>query len=92
MAVAQLMHVFNVRKLHTFGFDKSFFKNKLLVGAMGLSVVLQLMVIYVPFFNIVFKTEALDLSTWGIIAATAILVTLIVYLIKRFFLGKEGLE
>lgn len=92
MAVAQLMHVFNVRKLHSFGLDKSFFNNKLLVSAMGLSVVLQLMVVYVPFFNTVFKTEALDLSTWGIIVATAILVTLIVYLIKRFFLGKEGLE
>lgn len=92
MAVAQLMHIFNVRKLHSFGLDKSFFKNKLLLGAMALSIVLQLLVVYLPFFNNVFQTEALDLVTWGIIIALAAFVTFIVYLVKRFFLGKEGLE
>lgn len=92
MAVAQLLHIFNVRKLHSFGMDKSFFKNKLLVGAMALSIVLQLIVVYLPFMNNIFQTEPLDLTSWGVILLVAGVVTALVYLVKRFFLGKEGLD
>ena len=41
------------------------------------------MVVYVPFLNIVFGTEPLTLATWGIILAIVLVVTIIVYLVKK---------
>ena len=83
MAIAQLFHILNVRRLSGFGLDKTFFQNKLLLAAMAFSVVLQLLVVYVPFLNNVFGTEPLTLATWGIILATVLVVTIIVYLVKK---------
>ncbi len=83
MAVAQLFHILNVRRLNGFGFDKTFFQNKLLLAAIAFSVVLQLMVVYVPFLNNVFGTEPLTLATWGIILAIVLVVTIIVYVVKK---------
>ncbi|MEC1386175.1 cation-translocating P-type ATPase [Aerococcus viridans] len=83
MAVAQLFHILNVRRLSGFGLDKTFFQNKLLLAAMAFSVVLQLLVVYVPFLNNVFGTEPLTLATWGIILAIVLVVTIIVYLVKK---------
>lgn len=83
MAVAQLFHILNVRRLNGFGLDKTFFQNKLLLAAIAFSVVLQLMVVYVPFLNNVFGTEPLTLATWGIILAIVLIVTIIVYLMKK---------
>lgn len=83
MAVAQLFHILNVRRLNGFGLDKTFFQNKLLLAAIAFSVVLQLMVVYVPFLNNVFGTEPLTLATWGIILAIVLVVTIIVYLVKK---------
>lgn len=83
MAIAQLFHILNVRRLSGFGLDKTFFQNKLLLAAMAFSVVLQLLVVYVPFLNNVFGTEPLTLATWGIILAIVLVVTIIVYLVKK---------
>lgn len=84
MAIAQLLHIFNVRRLNGFGLDKSFFHNKLLVGAIILSVVLQLLVVYTPFLNTIFGTVPLTLATWGIILGIAIVITGLVYIVKKF--------
>ncbi|MGH2067058.1 cation transporting ATPase C-terminal domain-containing protein, partial [Aerococcus sp. L_4] len=54
-----------------------------LLAAMAFSVVLQLLVVYVPFLNNVFGTEPLTLATWGIILAIVIVVTIIVYVVKK---------
>ncbi len=83
MAVAQLFHILNVRRLNGFGLDKTFFQNKLLLVAIAFSVVLQLMVVYVPFLNNVFGTEPLTLMTWGIILAIVLVITGLVYLVKK---------
>lgn len=83
MAVAQLFHILNVRRLNGFGLEKTFFQNKLLLAAIVFSVVLQLMVVYLPFLNNVFGTEPLTLATWGIILAIVLVVTIIVYLVKK---------
>ncbi len=47
----------------------SFFSNLSLIGAMLLSILLQVAVVYVPVLNIVFKTTALTLYHWGHIFA-----------------------
>ena len=41
------------------------------------------MVVYVPFLNNVFGTEPLTLMTWGIILAIVLVITGLVYLVKK---------
>lgn len=86
MAIAQLMYIFNVRHERSFGLDKSLLDNKYLIGAMIFSVVLQLMVIYLPWLQQVFGTEALSLMAWVIIFAIAVVATVIVHFAKQMML------
>ncbi|MFS1005510.1 Ca2+-transporting ATPase [Enterococcus sp. AZ178] len=85
MAVAQLMHIFNVRKSSGFGLDKTLLKNKPLMGALLLSVGLQLSAVYVPFMNELLDTMPIQAGTWGIIFAAAAISTLIVMGLKKLF-------
>lgn len=64
MAFVQLLHIFNVREKESFGFDKGLLKNPFLLVSLAISAALQLLVIYVPFFNRVMDTSPLDGSHW----------------------------
>ena len=64
LSCSQLFHSFNCRST-----DKSLFtiwilSNKKLVAAALLSFALQMLVVYVPFLQTIFKTEALGLFDW----------------------------
>lgn len=83
MAVAQLMHIFNVRREKTFGLDKTLIKNKVLIVSLFVSMALQMMVVYVPFFNGVMGTEPLDGFAWMVILIAAVLSTAMVYAVKK---------
>ena len=83
MAIAQLMHIFNVRKQNSFGFDKSLFKNRALVFALLLSVVLQMLAVYLPFMNAVLGTAPIGLITWVAIFVAAAISTIVVMLLKK---------
>lgn len=90
MAVAQLLHIFNVRKQNRFGLDASIFENKPLLGALAISVSLQLIAVYLPVMNRLLGTTPLDVKTWGIILAAAILSAFVVKLLKNSkLLGNE---
>ena len=65
----ELFLVFNCRSENRSIFRTNPFQNKLLVLAVVLSFVLQLMVIYLPFLQTVFKTVPLGMSDWLIILA-----------------------
>ncbi|MFC1946513.1 cation-translocating P-type ATPase [Chloroflexota bacterium] len=47
------------------------FRNKALVFSIGLAVLLQLAVVYVPFLQTAFKTYPLTLGDWGIVIGAA---------------------
>jgi magnesium-transporting ATPase (P-type) len=55
----------------------SLFSNPYLIGAVMLSVLLQIAVVYVPVMNLVFKTTALSLHHWTYIAAVMAILFLI---------------
>ena len=57
----------------------SFFSNMYLIGAIAFSVLLQVLVIYVPIMNTVFKTTALNFSHW---------IYIVVVMIALFIIGK----
>ncbi len=60
LSFSQLGHILSIRSDRTFLYRQGILGNKPLLLAVGFTVVLQLAVIYLPFFNGIFKTEALS--------------------------------
>ena len=67
LACSQLFHAFSCRSMRESIFKLGFSTNLQLVGAVVLSFALQMAVIYVPFLQPVFKTQALGLIDLGAI-------------------------
>lgn len=78
----QLFYVFTCRTEDYTLKWSNFFTNSLLVIAVMFSLLLQIMVIYLPFFQRVFHTTPLNLEHWVVITLTALtlpLFNLLVY-------------
>lgn len=74
LSFAQLAHVLAIRSEKEFLFRKGLFSNPSLVGALALTFMLQLAVIYLPAANALFKTQPLSLQEFLIcIAGAAVL-------------------
>ncbi|MDO8662508.1 MAG: calcium-transporting P-type ATPase, PMR1-type [Candidatus Omnitrophota bacterium] len=67
LACAQLFHSFNCRSMTESLFKLGVLTNKKLVLAVCLSFLLQMLVVYAPFLQKVFKTEALGLFDWAFV-------------------------
>jgi P-type Ca2+ transporter type 2C len=78
MAFGQLFHILNVRQKNKFGINLSLFNNPSLIIAWISSSLLQLMVIYVPFFNVVMGTVPIKAELWIWIALGAMVPTLVI--------------
>ncbi len=63
LVLAQLFNCFNARSDRVSAF-RHLFTNRLLWGAVALSLLLQVAVVYVPFLNDAFDTTALDARDW----------------------------
>lgn len=70
LVLFQLFNVFNARSDEKSAFV-GLFHNRYLWGALGLSLSLHIMVIYVPFLQSAFSTTSLSLSDWGRCALVA---------------------
>jgi Ca2+-transporting ATPase len=66
LCFSQMGHVMAIRSERESLFKIGLFSNKPLLGALFLTVILQLMLIYVPFFNTIFKTQPLSIYELGI--------------------------
>jgi Ca2+-transporting ATPase len=73
LVFCQLFNVFNSRADYASAFS-NLFTNKLLWGAVALSVLLQIAVVYIPFLNAAFATTPISLQEWGICIAMASMV------------------
>jgi magnesium-transporting ATPase (P-type) len=73
LVFAQLFNCFNARSDRTSAFHH-LFTNRLLWGAIGLSVVLQIAVVQLGFLNDAFSTTPLDLDDWLICVALGSIV------------------
>ena len=67
LSCSQLFHSFNCRSNDKSLFTLGILGNKKLVAAALFSFALQMLVVYAPFLQSVFKTEALDLFDWGFV-------------------------
>jgi Ca2+-transporting ATPase len=80
MAIAQLLHIFNVRNKSGFGLNTSIFRNPMLIIALVISVVLQLISLYIPFFNNVLGTRGLTVEHWIWVISGAIIPMVLIQL------------
>ncbi|MBK8550709.1 MAG: calcium-translocating P-type ATPase, PMCA-type [Ignavibacteria bacterium] len=62
LSLSQLGHVLAIRSDREFIYQKGIFSNPPLLGAITLTFILQLAVIYLPFANKVFKTQPLSIE------------------------------
>jgi Ca2+-transporting ATPase len=78
----QWFHALNARSHQTSTFALSLRDNPWMLGGIGVAVLLQLAVIYIPFFADAFHTAPLTLPQWGAILLTASTILLADELLK----------
>jgi Ca2+-transporting ATPase len=86
LCFSQMGNVLAVRSERESLFSLGFFTNKPLLGAVVLTVVLQIATIYVPFLNSVFKTAPLspaELFITVMLSSLVLIATEIVKYIRR---------
>jgi Ca2+-transporting ATPase len=74
LTFTQLMHVLVIRSERESLFTQGLFSNRPLLGAIALTVLLQLAVIYVPVFQGVFNTSPLSLTELSVCIALSLVV------------------
>lgn len=74
LSLSQLGHVMAIRSEYEFIFKKGLFSNRPLILAVVLTIILQLLVIYLPYANTIFKTQPLSLTELLICFGLSILV------------------
>ena len=70
LTLFQMFNVFNARSDHASAF-RGLFANRWLWAAVGLSIVLQAAVVYIPFLQRAFSTTSLSMADWLVCATVA---------------------
>ena len=86
LGFSQLVHSLNIHSPHESVF-KTMFRNKSLIQAILVNVVMMLVVLLVPFIREIFKLVPLDLTHWIIIVVLALMPWPIVELMKKLKLN-----
>jgi Ca2+-transporting ATPase len=87
---SEMFNAFNWRSDRYSVFSLGLFTNKALVYAVLTTVILQLMVVYVPFLQFAFRTVPLSLSEWGIILALASTTLISMEVVKYLSLRRNA--
>jgi Ca2+-transporting ATPase len=87
LVFVQLFHSFNAKNSENKAFNLNSFNNLFLLGAVFLSIGLQIAIIYIPALQLIFKTVPLDLNMWLIVLVGAIAPVILIDLIKRIKLA-----
>lgn len=84
LMMLQMFNVLNQKSEEKSLFKVGIFSNKWLVVAILSSIILQLMVIYIPFFDIIFETTPLGLKDWLVVIGASCTVFVFVEIVKMF--------
>lgn len=90
LVLAQLCYVFQCRVENHSLFNLGIFSNLFLVGAVLCSFSMQLAVIYIPFFQQIFKTKTLGLSDWSLVLCFTVGVTLLQGLVRTVKIKRKS--
>lgn len=77
LILSQLIHVFECRSEKHSIFEINLFTNLYLVAAVIVSIILLLVVLYIPFFESIFHTVGINLSQWLIVIFFSGIIALI---------------
>ena len=83
LVCAQWVYMINCRNTEGFSLNRGLLANKGIWLVTGVLLLLQLAIIYLPFMQMLFGTEALPLRYWGVTLATAGAMFFIVEIEKR---------
>lgn len=86
LAIGSLIYVFAIRSLRQPIYRMNPFENRWLVGIIVVSIVLQLVVMYVPVMQQLFGTVALDGWMWGIVLGLSSLQLIALEIGKELYL------
>ena len=81
LAISQLVHAFNVRSTHSL-FRVGFHTNLYMVGAFIVSLLLMLVVLFVPVLQGIFDVTALSATAWWIVIGLALVPLAVVEIAK----------
>ena len=82
LVMSQLLHVFECRSERHSIFEIKLFTNMYLVGAVAISIIMLLSIIYIPFFSGIFHTTVLGINHWLIV----LFFSTIIFFIKSLYL------
>jgi len=82
MAFSQLFNIMNMRSLETSIFKIGFFSNKFLAFSLIISVLVQIFVVYNPFFQKIFGFTSLNSSEWILIVVFSSVILFVVEIYK----------
>ena len=82
MVVSQLFHSFNCRNPRRSLFEIGVFTNKKLLLATGISLAIQVAIVYTPFFEDIFRVRPLGLNDWITVFGFSSLTFVIMEIIK----------
>lgn len=91
LTMAQMGHALGLRSHTKSLFRMNLFENRILIGAVISTLVLQLLAIYLPFFNTVFGTNPLTLTQLGICLVLSTVVFWVVEL-EKLLMRREILK
>lgn len=78
----ELLYLFNCRRLREPALGSSFFKNKVTFVSVGVMIVLQMLLTYMPFMNTLFETQPLRPLHWLYILAFSVAIFIIIEIEK----------
>lgn len=84
LIACQLFYSFSFRHEHKSIFKVGFFSNKYLIGAVIVGLILQLLVLYIPFMQAAFKLQPIGLNDWLLILGLGVVPLLANELVKVF--------
>ncbi|MEG1210401.1 MAG: cation-transporting P-type ATPase [Leclercia sp.] len=83
LVCAQWVYMINCRNSNGFSLNRGLLANKGIWLVTGVLLLLQLAIIYLPFMQVLFGTEALPLRYWGVTLAIAAVMFLVIEVEKR---------
>lgn len=95
LIITQMFNALNASSEIESVFKKGLFSNIYLILAIGLSVLMQVIIIYVPYFNTIFKIVPITLMDWMYIVSISLSVLIVgetIKLIRRKYLKDSVLS
>jgi Ca2+-transporting ATPase len=89
LSLCELFRAYTVRSERLSVFKLGVFTNRYMQAAVGLSVSLLLLVVFVPFLNPIFNTHPMNLSEWGVVIGLAVIPAVAEEITKAFLRWRD---